>query len=131
MKTKSKKWLRERTTKEQAYDIWKSIEQSIGSKDGILERTTHEQRKAHFKKLSDECVKSGRQPIISVKGGKTVTPKKIQTIKKTNKLKRLFTDEQVLEMKKWYIKDISIGFPEIAEKYGVDVVVFPQWGHFN
>lgn len=115
------KWQRERTVDEQSYDIWKSIEQIIGAKDGILERTTHEQRKAHFKKLGDECVESGRQLTNSIKGGKTVTEKKIETIRRVAKERRQFTDEQVLEMKELYKNNITIDFPFLAEKYGCSV----------
>jgi len=113
------KWNRERTIDEQSYDIWKSIEQSIGAKEGILERTTHEERKAHYKKLGDRNVELGVLPERAVKGGKTVTPKKLKVIKETNKMKRELTDEQVLEMKELYKNDISIDLPFLAEKYGV------------
>ena len=55
-------------------------------------------------------------------GGHTVTNTRRERILEHNKEKRALTDEQVIEAKELYRNDISIGFPELAEKYNVDVV---------
>lgn len=79
-----------------------------------------EKTREHFKKLGDACVRSGRIIEVSRKGGSTVTEKKLEVIKETNKLKRILTDEQIIEMKNIYRTDISVGFPDLSKKYGVD-----------
>ena len=112
-----------RTTRQQAYDIWKSIESDFENSNynKLHKSTSNQQKRLHFKKLGDECVSSGRQPIISVLGGKTVTPKKLETIRRTAKERRTFTDDQIIEMKELYTNDITIDFRYLAEKYGCSI----------
>lgn len=46
-----------------------------------------------------------------------------QRVAETNALtKRKMSHEEIVEMKQLYKNDISVGFPELSEKYGVDVV---------
>jgi len=74
-------------------------------------------------------VSSGHLKKISSKGGSTVTFTKLNKILKLNKSKRLLVDEQVIEMKHIYRSDISIGFPELAQKYNVDKVTIHNIMH--
>ena len=113
-----------RTTRQKAYDIWKSIESDFEGSNtkNFAESADPQKRVEHGKKIGDECVESGRIVEVSRKGGQTVTPKKKERILEHNKAKRHLTDEQVIEMKEIYRNDVSVGFPELAEKYGVDVV---------
>jgi hypothetical protein len=52
-----------------------------------------------------------------------------ERVAQSNSLKRTLTDEQIIEMKKIYRNDISIGYPELAKKYGVDVVTIHNIMH--
>ena len=45
-----------------------------------------------------------------------------ERVKQSNSRKRKLSIRQIREMKDLYRNDISIGFPELAEKYGVDKV---------
>lgn len=110
---------KQRTPDEIAYDLWKSIQYEDSEIAKARKRQNREKTRAHYKKLGDECVSSGRIYEVSSLGGKTVTPKKLKKILELNKTKRELTDEQVLEMKELYKNDLTIGLPELAEKYGV------------
>jgi hypothetical protein len=80
-----------------------------------------EKTRQHFKALGDACVRTGRIVEVSRKGGQTVTEKKLETIRRTAKERRQFSDEQILEMKELYKNDISIGFGDLAEQYGCSI----------
>jgi|688.fasta_scaffold259209_1 hypothetical protein len=114
-----------RTPKQKAYDIWKSIEYQYdeGQTKKFSKSADPENLKKNGKKQGDECVKSGRQLTNSIKGGKTVTKKKIDTIRRVAKERRQFTDKQVLEMKELYKNDITIDFPFLAGKYGCSIAL--------
>jgi len=112
-----------RTTKQKAYDIWKSIEYHYdeGQSKKWSKAADPENLRKNGKKQGDECVASGRQQVMSVKGGQTVTKKKIDTIRRVAKERRQYSDEQILEMKELYKNNISIGFVELAEEYGCSI----------
>lgn len=112
-----------RTPKQKAYDIWKSIEYHYDNST-IRKFSTSpdaDNVRKNAKKQGDECVASGRQPIMSVKGGQTVTEKKLETIRRVAKERRQYSDEQILEMKELYKNDTTIGFAELAEQYGCSI----------
>ena len=114
---------KQRTNRQKAYDIWKSIEYTFedGTTRKFSEKSSKENRQAHFKKLGDVNVKSGHLKNISPLGGRTVTPKKLESIRKSAEERRMFSNEEIIEMKDIYRNDISIGFPELAEKYECSV----------
>ena len=123
-----------RTTRQQAYDIWKNIEfifEGSATKNLVIKSNLQDPQKRveRCKKLGDECLESGRQLTNSIKGGQTMTPKKKERILEHNKAKRKLTDEQIIEMKEIYRKDVSVGFPELAEKYRVDKVAIHSIMH--
>jgi hypothetical protein len=74
-------------------------------------------------------VLSGHLKKISKLGGKKLTSKKLNKILKLNNSKRLFTENEVKEMKELYRTDITIGLPELAEKYNVDKVTIHNIMH--
>lgn len=82
-----------------------------------------EKTRKHYKELGNECVRSGRHKEVSSKGGRTVTDYKREVILNNNKKKRALTDEDVINMKELYRTDITIGFAELADMYGVNKVV--------
>lgn len=123
--------MNKRTSRQQAYDIWKSIESHFEGSNtkNFANSADPKKRVEHGEKIGKECVESGRQPIISIKGGQTMTEKKTKRLLEHNKQKRHLTDEQVIEAKELYRNDISIGFPELAEKYNVDTVTIHNMMH--
>lgn len=52
-----------------------------------------------------------------------------QRVAETNALKRKLTEEDIVEMKNIYRTDISVGFPDLSKKYGVDVVTIHNIMH--
>jgi predicted DNA-binding protein YlxM (UPF0122 family) len=108
-----------RTKREQAYDIWKSIEFEDSATTKARKHKNRETTRAHYKKLGDRNVELGVMVERGINGGKSRSPKKIKKLLELNKTKRELTDEQVLQMKELYKNDLTIGLPELAEKYGV------------
>lgn len=110
---------KERTADEIAYDLWKSIQYENSSTSKARKHKNKEKTIAHYKKLGDKNAESGHMKNIAPLGGKTVTPKKLETIQRTGKERRTLTDEQVLEMKEIYKNDLTIGLSELSDKYGM------------
>lgn len=100
----------------------KGLDDLNDKKYSIQRLSATEAAKVSGAEIGRRMVESGHLKKISSKGGKTVTKKKLDKILDLNKSKRLFTEQDIIEMKELYRNDISVGFGTLAKMYDVDKV---------